>query len=252
MNSKFEPSRSPSTSESGIGCTTNKSPPLESLRRRTAFAGLIVRRESWSLSFRGWLLSTSILATVLGFGFFDLYPFLAITDRVPSRVLVVDGWMPTQLLYRAADEFVGGHYQTALVVRGVYPDDSRDLERPRDDYVADILVRHGIPRERLHSVLFPGYIKNRTYHSALALKDWGEKNKIRLDSFDIVTVGSHARRSRLLFERVFRQTARIGVIGMEDPTFDPKHWWQSSEGVREVLFEGVAYVYVLLMSTPTS
>jgi hypothetical protein len=215
-----------------------------------AFGGLFVRREGWALSLRGWLIILSFLAACLLAVFMGLYPFLAVTDRVPSKVLVVDGWMPTQLLYRAAEEYVSGNYQTALVVRGVYPEDYRDQERPWDDYVVDILVRHGIPRERLHPVLFPGYIKDRTYHSAIAIQEWCEKSNVPLDSFNIVTVGSHARRSRLLFEMVFGQKARIGVIGMKDPSFDPGHWWRSSEGVREVLFEGVAYLYVLLLFAP--
>jgi hypothetical protein len=158
--------------------------------------------------------------------------------------------MPTQVLGLAADEFKRGNYQKAFVVRGVYELDSKDLEQTWDDYVASILVRRGIPRGRLTPVLFPGYKKDRTYHSALAIKDWCAKSGVALNSFDIATVGSHARRSRLLFEKAFGKNTNIGVIGLDDPAFDSGHWWRSSEGVHEVLFEGAAYLYVLLIFSP--
>jgi len=42
----------------------------------------------------------------------------------------------------------------------------------------------------------------------------------------------------------------MGVISMEDPKYDPAHWWRSSEGVREVMSETIACVYVWLLFHP--
>jgi hypothetical protein len=39
-------------------------------------------------------------------------------------------------------------------------------------------------------------------------------------------------------------TVRVGVLAMDEREYDPVHWWRYSEGVREVLCEGVAYLYV--------
>jgi hypothetical protein len=217
---------------------------------RKAFAGIFVRRPCWTLSWRGKIALLAIAVVAFLAGIDGLYPFLAITKRVPSDVLVIDGWMPTQVLGLAAAEFKRNNYRRAFVVRGVYDLDSKDLEQTWDDYVANILVRRGIPRDRLTPVLFPGYKKDRTYHSALAIKDWCIKNGVALKSFDVATVGSHARRSRLLFEKAFGKDTNIGVIALDDPAFDSGHWWRSSEGVHEVPFEAAAYLYVLLIFSP--
>jgi uncharacterized SAM-binding protein YcdF (DUF218 family) len=72
-----------------------------------------------------------------------------------------------------------------------------------------------------------------------------------VQAIDVVTIGSHARRSRLLFQKAMGNTVRVGVLAMDEREFDPVHWWRSSEGVREVLFEGVAYLYVRLCFSPT-
>jgi len=222
------------------------------VKPRKALGGLLVWRESWALSPCGTiLLIAAALATVV-VGSRGFYPFLALTARVPSDVLVVDGWMPTQILKQAAEEYSRGNYHTVLVVRGIYALDAIESEQTWDDYVCDILAKRGIPRERLRSVLFSSYKKDRTLHSALAVKEWCQHNGLVLVSLNLVTVGSHARRSRMLYKRMFDKNIRIGVIALDDPAFDAHHWWRSSEGIREVLFEGVAYLYVLFNFSPTS
>ena len=73
-----------------------------------------------------------------------------------------------------------------------------------------------------------------------------------MSSFDIVTQGPHARRSRLLYEKAFGGDVEVGVIATEDPKYDPAHWWRSSEGVREVMSEAIAYGYARLFFHPSS
>ena len=67
-----------------------------------------------------------------------------------------------------------------------------------------------------------------------------------MKALNVATVGAHARRSKLLFEKAFGPTTRVGVVALEDPEYDPMHWWRTSEGVREVLGESIAYVYARL------
>jgi hypothetical protein len=214
------------------------------------FGCLLVRRECWSISLVGKLL---IVGAVVGGACLclrNLYPFLAVTQPVPSNILVIDGWLPTYQLEQAADEFKKGTYTEVLAVRGVYDLDSKDLDETWDDYVADILIKHGVPRDRLHSVLFPGFKRDRTYFSAVAVGEWHSKHSAKLTALNLVTTGPHARRSRLLYEMALGKAVAIGVIGLDDPSYDQRHWWRSSEGIREVLFEGIAYLYVRFFFSP--
>ena len=59
----------------------------------------------------------------------------------------------------------------------------------------------------------------------------------------------HARRSKMMFTKVFGKNVAIGIIALNDPLYDPKHWWRTSEGVREVLGEAIAYMYAIARYT---
>jgi hypothetical protein len=63
---------------------------------------------------------------------------------------------------------------------------------------------------------------------------------------DVITLGPHARRSRLLYQKAFGNAVSLGVISLADPAYDSRYWWRSSEGVREVWGEAVAYLYARL------
>jgi len=210
-----------------------------------ALGGLLVRKEQWSLSLRGrLLLGLGVLAaafTVIR----GLYPFLAITQRTSGEILVVEGWIHSDSVEQAVREYNAAHYQEVLVVAAVYDVGNKwDSGRYKPEYIEQALVRLGVPKARVHAIFCEVVRKDRTYESALAVRRWLQEHGTLAKSLDVVTIGSHARRSRLLFQKAFGSELKVGVLAMDDRDFDPVHWWRSSEGVREVLFEGVAYLYV--------
>jgi DUF218 domain len=212
-----------------------------------ACGGLFIRRPRWSLSTRGWLvfglLAVLLALTVL----FQVHPFLAVTQRLPCEVLVVDGWTPTYTVKQAVAEFRQGGFQRALVVRGVYDSPDPYLSgRHGGDYIANLLVEEGVPREAVQTVFSPVARRDRTYHTALAARDWLSTAGVGLTGITIATPGPHARRSRLLYRRAFGPTIKVGVISLDDRAYDADHWWRSSEGVKEVVSEGAAYLFVRL------
>ena len=36
---------------------------------------------------------------------------------------------------------------------------------------------------------------------------------------------------------------KVGIISVPNPDYDAKHWWRYSEGVKDVISEGAAYLY---------
>jgi hypothetical protein len=46
-----------------------------------------------------------------------------------------------------------------------------------------------------------------------------------------------------MFEKAFGDSADVGIVALDDPQYDREHWWRSSDGVREVLGEVIAYIY---------
>jgi hypothetical protein len=216
--------------------------------------GLLRRQERWGLSLRGWL-AASGLAVLLGVLFvFQIYPFLAITDRQPpSDYLVAEGWVPVDVLKGALAEFNAGGYRQILVSGCIVHDEWMDKPGVTyADWGASKLRRLGMPNDLIQPVPCLVQRKDRTYNSALAVKQWMGEHGIQPSHINVVTEGAHARRSRLLFQKAFGPGVKVGIIAIEDPQFDPDHWWRSSEGVREVVGETVAYLYARLLFHPST
>lgn len=220
---------------------------------RRILGGFLVRRERWSPSVGGWLFLIAILATVV-FGFIHyVHRFLTVSDGGAGDVMVVEGWIGPRRVGEAAAAFRQGHYRCVVVVRDVYDTgDKWSSGRYSADYVAANLVQQGVPQDQVHTLFCPVVQKDRTYHVALAVREWLAENNIPVKSLDVVTTSCHSRRSRLLYAKAFGDAVKIAGIPIEDPTFDAAHWWRSSEGVREVPFEFLAYLYVrFLFTAPT-
>jgi hypothetical protein len=218
--------------------------------RRRLF-GLLVRKERWGVSWRGWLLGIVLAAGLLYGSFRGLYPFLSVTDRKTSTYLVVEGWMQVDSLRAAVAEFEKGGYQK-LITSGCRAQDQWDTNVvvTYADWAAAKLRRLGVATNLIQAVPCYEERKDRTYSSAVAVKQWFAQNHIPIRALNVVSVGPHARRSRLLYEEAFGPSVQIGIISIGAEDYDPDHWWRTSEGVREVVGEVLAYIYARFIFSP--
>lgn len=218
---------------------------------RHIFGKILVRRECWALTFLGKLLFFGLVMVAAMATFRGLYSFLSVTCRTRGDVLVVEGWIRSGTIAQAGREYADSHYRTVLVVKDVDDVGNKwDSGRYLAEHIADSLIELGVPKDRVSIVSCNVVRKDRTFHSALAVKQWLQQQGISAKSLDVVTQGPHARRSRYLFKKAFGSTVDVGVIALDEFSYDPVHWWRSSEGVREVLFEGVAYLYARCLFYP--
>jgi hypothetical protein len=210
-----------------------------------AFGGLLVRKERWTLSWGAKFLALiAMIATFFGC-VLVVYPFLAITSRELPDTLVAEGWMPTAYVAALATEFKAHDYDRIVLVRGITQGNSPyETGEFNAAYVVDALTKLGVPQERVRVVFFDVSETDRTYQSALAARRWIESENIPVRAINVATLGPHARRSRLLFQRAFGGNVAVGVIALSEPMYDTRHWWRSSAGVREVPSELLAYLYV--------
>ncbi len=72
---------------------------------------MVNRKERWGLSWKGWLLVISLGLVSSGVSLLRVYPFLAVTDRVPADALVVEGWVHDFSSNAAVNEFHSSRYQ---------------------------------------------------------------------------------------------------------------------------------------------
>ena len=93
--------------------------------------------------------------------------------------------------------------------------------------------------------------RERTYSSAVALRDWVRDHNLPIHSFNVITEDSHARRTQLLYKEAFGKNVTIGIIAVSNPDYDPKDWWRYSDGIREVIGESIAYTYARFFFYPS-
>lgn len=195
-------------------------------------------------TWRGGLLLLVSCGLLAGIAIRTVHPFLAVTDRVPARVLVIEGWIPDRALRAGLEEFRRGGYRELLLTGGPLESGAPLSEFGSFAELARAtLVRMGAPAEVLHAVPAPAVQRDRTFASAVALRDWLRRQGRSSEPFNVVSDDVHARRTRALFERAFGGRAEIGIIAVPDPRFDGASWWRSSQGFRTVTDEVIGYLY---------
>lgn len=193
-----------------------------------------------------------LLLGVLAFIFVHtIYPFLAPNAPLPAKVLVVEGWGSDGMLQAAIAEYHRNHYDKVYVT-GVPIERGAPFfeQHTYAELAAALLVKFGLDSNVVQAVPAPHVVRDRTYSSALALKHWFQDHQLAPASINLFTVGPHARRSRMLFQRALGKDIQVGVFALEEDDFDPKHWWRTSEGVRTVIGETLAYGYARFLFHP--
>lgn len=215
-----------------------------------AYWGLLKRKESRVLTWRGWTLLLLSLSAALALLAVSIHPFLAVTRPVHGDILVVEGWMPDhrleatvalfneqgyRLLVTTGGPLVKGHYLSAYGTEAAL--------------TAATLHKLGLARERIVAVSSPPARRDRTFESALALRDWLSRSDPAVKSLDVYTKGAHARRTWLLFQEALGSDIAVGIIAAQ-PDYDADRWWTTSSGVRAVVGESVAYLYARFLFFP--
>ena len=199
---------------------------------------LVKKRECWVPTCWGWILIFLLLCFSIGFYTKSIHSFLSVSRPVQAQILAVDEWIPPQALESAASEFKERGY-AHLVVLG---DERR--------WVAPILASAGVNEKRIVAIHFETVRKDRTFASAVALRDWLLSSGMSGKAVNLFTLGVHARRSWLLFREALGPGSRVGVIACANPEYDPNKWWESSAGFKTVIDETIAYIYTELFFFP--
>ncbi len=213
--------------------------------------GLLRRQECLRPTWRGWLLLTALAVTASWITLANLHAFLSPSDPPGAAALAVEGWLPDYALQQTVDLLQTGVYSN-LYTTGT------PLERgaPLVEYEsyaqlsAAILRKQGAPSERVHAVPAPLSRKDRTYASAVALRDWFQARGGAPTRLRLISLGAHTRRSRLMFQKAFGSGTIIEATALQPREYDPARWWRSSNGVRTVLDEAIGYVYARFLFWP--
>jgi uncharacterized SAM-binding protein YcdF (DUF218 family) len=210
------------------------------------------KKERWGLTAMGWV-AVGIIAVGVPIALLaNIHGFLAAEERVKGDVLVVESWIPDFAIPGAIEEFKRDGYQR-LVLVGAPILLGGDLSRFKSysEFTYARLIALGFDKERIVVLETSDITKDRTYQSAVAVKRWlSLDHNVNRRGLNVYSLDVHSRRSRLLFTKALGDQFTVGVIAAPDRRYDPETWWKSSNGVRTVLDELIAYLYAAIFFLP--
>jgi hypothetical protein len=221
------------------------------VKNRRAFAieptelpKLIRRRQIWLPTLWGALLLCGIAAVALLVAARNLGGYLAHSDLARAGdgrgapTLVVEGWLDERELDAAIATLRRGGYQRVVTSGGPIEGWHEGVVWPNyAERAASYLRRHGVVEIPVVAVAAPATARERTFLSAVVVRDWLRREQPGVDAIDLVSAGVHARRSRLAYRMAFGSSVDVGVIATTPRSYDIDHWWRTSEGAKTVLGE---------------
>jgi hypothetical protein len=161
----------------------------------------------------------------------NIHRFLSISKPVNAKVLVIEDGAPLHLIEMAAFEFKEHDYSVLMILGKT------------NRWIIPYLINEGIDEDKTVRISVDTVERDRTFASAIALKNWFLTSQNYDKSINVLTLGVHARRSWMLFRSALGPEFSVGVIAYDDPAYDRHRWWSSSEGFKKVIDETIAYVY---------
>lgn len=216
---------------------------------------LITRKEIYVPTLRGWALLIAGTILCLTAAIREVHPFLAMNQPIGEGILILEGWISEDDLQQTLPILTSLNYEKILVTGSLLENDSiYKLAFPNDKTLAEATARQiimlGISSHRVIPVIYTEVDRDNTYNAALAVKEWLNQNDTTPPTIDILSLGPHARRTHLLYTLALGNQYKIGIISQPKRSYDPSHWWKTSNGVRIVISESIKYIYAKFFFYP--
>src|SRR5262249_5950558 len=134
---------------------------------------LVRRRQLLVPTLPGALLGAALVAALAVAALYGAYPFLAPVDPVGGGGPLLEGWGGSPACDEALRRFRGGDYARFVATGGPIESDSPIASAHTwAEYAAEALHRRGVPAAALVVVATPVSEHDRTFRSAIAVRDW--------------------------------------------------------------------------------
>jgi hypothetical protein len=108
---------------------------------------------------------------------------------------------------------------------------------------AHYLRTHGLEHVPVDAVPTPATLQERTYLSAVRVRQWLHQAQVPTTAIDVYSSGVHARRSRTLYAMAFGPRVAVGVMAARPDVYDADRWWASSAGTKAVMGEVISLAW---------
>ena len=214
------------------------------------FLKLTVEKKVRRLTLTGWLLVMFACTALFLVWMVTIHSFLAVNKPFDTKLWVVEGYVPDFVLDSVADVW-RTNPSLMIVCAGLPAEKSAFCTgySTLADYNTAYLRAKGV--DSLQAISAPAQPADmeRTYTTALAAKEKLKALGYSSGKVNIVCLGTHARRSLLTYRKAFQSEWKVGVVSYPNNEY-PKQWWRTSEGVRAVVYEMIAYLYCFIFFHP--
>jgi hypothetical protein len=181
----------------------------------------------------------------------SLHAFLAPQAPVGRGLLVVEGWVGRDTIAGAARIFAEGRYEKVLTtgapIESLWPDMPYESQA---ELAAFAMALEGVPADRVFAVPTPASAQDRTFLSAVMVREFLRERGLVPEALDVVSEGTHARRSWRLYRVAFGADVEIGVIATPPRSYEADRWWQTTAGAKSVLTEAIGLAWVTCCFDP--
>jgi hypothetical protein len=192
----------------------------------------------------GMLLILVVLGLSVYMIFQNLAVFLSVNQPVGADYLVIEGWLGKSDLEQAHKIFNNGDYKYAIVSGGPIDDDFNLGPPNYAERAGKYLATIGLPKQKIVLVPSPHSAQDRTFLSAVIVRDWFSNQLVNVKSLDVFSADVHSRRTRALYQLAFGDRVAIGIYASTPNEFDLSRWWQSSDAAKSVSAELLGWLKV--------
>jgi hypothetical protein len=210
---------------------------------------LVQRRMACRPTLVGWICLFGIACALLLWWWFECESFFCRTHRLPAKVLVVEGWIGRQGVQAAATEFKQGNYRYVVTTGGTTENRWNSDRWNYAEMAEHVLINEGVPKDEIIAAPTQAAKSQRTFASAVAAWQVLQARGFLPTTINLFTFGAHARRSRLIFAKVFHPGSAIGIISWMPSYEKAGPWWRSSDRAEDVIKETVGYTFEVLFSS---
>jgi hypothetical protein len=187
--------------------------------------------------------ATMIWLWYCGEGFFSL------SRPISADVLIVEGWIGSDGIRAAAEEFKRGAYKYVVATGGLTVEPMADDHSSYAEIAKKELLKSGIAEESIIVGSIREIERERTFKSAVATWQALQRRGVHPRAINVLTLGPHARRSRLVYEKVYAPDVQVGVIAFVPPWYRSQPWWLSRARTKCLLKEVVGYPFELFFNS---
>lgn len=210
---------------------------------------LIQRQTVWWPTPLGWTGGLLFVAACILSWAFLAERWLSLTAREPAKILVVEGWIGLDGVAAAAREFSEGKYDLVIGTGGLTGERWNAARWNYAEMAAKELRRLGVPPERILTARAKEVESRRTFEAAAAAWRILQENGLQPTAINLMTRGPHARRSRIVYGRVFGAATKVGVISWMPERELSSPWWDSSERAADLIKESAGYPFELFLNS---